>query len=331
MDGSLVSVIVPVYNSEKYLPACIRSCTEQNYKNIEILLVDDGSTDASLAVCEKFAASDLRIKVIHQENAGVSAARNTGLRHATGAYIFFLDSDDEIYPHTIELLLTDMQQYHGDIVSGGYSKVEMSGWECSRYNDGTIKVYEGDLALILSLKYDRLTSCVWGKLFSRKILDHVFFVEGRSINEDGYFIFQCYAKRPRLVQHNRSIYKYYIRASSATRGAFSEKYFDMLFFSDLKMAYIKEKKPHLTELAKDMEVSTHLFLLDALCRDTESRYKNAAKASVRFVRKRFLKYRSINRHERKMAFIVAVGLYPLYRKIWITRYYKRKSLHSHER
>ena len=300
MNRPLVSIIVPIYNSEKYLPETVRSCTDQTYDNLEIILVDDGSADSSLDVCKKLSEADGRIKVIHQDNAGVSVARNTGLKNATGEYIFFLDSDDEIYPNA----------------------VDASGNEHCRYNDGQVKVYEGDAPLILSLKYDRQTNSACVKLFSRKSIEGVFFVEGHNINEDGYFVFQCYAKKPKLVQHNEVVYKYYRREASSTRGVFSEKYFDMIYFSDLKMKYIKENHPSLIELAKEMEVSTHLFLLEALCRDEKGKYKKETKKSIRIVRRRYFKYKPINKHEKKMATIVAFGLYPLYKKLFIAKFQK---------
>ena len=322
MNEPLVSIIIPVYNSEKYLLPCISSCTEQSYKNLEIVLVDDGSSDNSLKICQSFASKDYRIKVIHQVNAGVSAARNTGLRSYSGEYVIFLDSDDELYLNTVEILLKTAEEHNADIVSGAHSKVDVQGHEHCCDNDGKITVYEGDDPLILSLKYDRRTSSVWAKLFSKKIIDKVFFVEGHNINEDGYFVFECCEKNPRLVQLNKCIYKYYIRDGSSTRGVFSEKYFDMIYFSNLKMKYVLENHPSLIELAKDMEVSTNLFLLEVLCRDYDGKYKSETKKSIRIVRRRYFKYKPINKHEKKMATIVAFGLYPLYKRIFMAKFQK---------
>ena len=175
MKRPLISIIIPVYNSEKYLNECICSCIEQTYDNIEIVLVDDGSLDNSLEICKSYGMKDSRVKTIHQPNAGVSAARNTGLRNAKGDYIFFLDSDDEIYSNSIELLLKDMIKYEADIVSGVYSTVDNLGNEKCRYNDGRIIIYEGEEPIILSLKYDRQTNSACAKLFSRKIIENVFF------------------------------------------------------------------------------------------------------------------------------------------------------------
>lgn len=323
MDEPLVSIIIPIYNSEKYLSACIQSCIGQSYRNIEIILVDDGSQDSSFLIAQKYAMKDSRIQVVHQNNAGVSAARNTGLKRAKGDYISFLDSDDELYLNAIEFLVGDIQTYDADIVSAVIGKVNSNGQEYCRYSDGKINIYTQYEPLILSLKYDRQTNSACAKIFSKDILENIFFVEGRNINEDGYFLFQCYTKKPKLVQHNVCVYKYYAREDSSTRGKFSEKYFDMLYFSDLKIQYIKENLPFLIELARDMEVSTHLFFLEVLCRDVHSKYKEYEKHSLEIVRKRYFKYRPINKHEQRMARIVAWGLYPIYKQLFIIRLGKK--------
>lgn len=113
---SLISVVVPVYNAERYLAACLDSLLAQTYQELEILAVDDGSTDRSYALCKEYAAKDRRVRVIHQENQGVGAARNTGIQNATGGYISFVDSDDYVKADYFEQLYQDMIQYCVDIV-----------------------------------------------------------------------------------------------------------------------------------------------------------------------------------------------------------------------
>lgn len=120
MDNNrpLISVIVPVYNSEKYLKNCIDSVFSQTYQNWELVLVDDGSSDASGEICDYYSRSDKRVKVIHQNNAGVSAARNTGIETACGQYIMFIDSDDSITEDCIEILYTYLTNNQADIAAG---------------------------------------------------------------------------------------------------------------------------------------------------------------------------------------------------------------------
>ena len=119
----LVSVIVPVYNVASCINRCLRSLSSQTYKNTEIILVDDGSTDKSGLICDKFATNHNNIKVIHKPNGGLSDARNCGIDNATGEYLYFFDSDDVIHPNTIEILISLAQRYNADIVEHGYKKL----------------------------------------------------------------------------------------------------------------------------------------------------------------------------------------------------------------
>lgn len=325
MCSGLVSVIVPVYGTEEYLSSCIDSICKQSYQNLQIILVDDQSPDKCPEICDRYAQIDERILVIHQNNKGVSGARNTGIRNATGDYIMFVDSDDELYTNAIEILLSDAYMYKADIVSASKSIVAVDG--CSRclYDDNEIRIFEGTEMLEKSLKYERTTRSLHSKLFTKDIIHDLLFAEGHNINEDGYFMFECYAKLPKVIQHNVSVYKYFYRENSASRSVFSEKYFDMLYFCDLKMKYISEKYPFFIEYAKDMEVRTHLLFLDVLCRNADSKYKSIAKKSIEIVRKRFLRFHSISKHEKLMMFIVVLGLYPLYKVLYRKKYYKLKA------
>ena len=114
-DNELISIVVPVYNAENYLEKCINSIIGQTYRNLEIILIDDGSNDNSLSICEKFALQDNRIKVFHQNNGGVASARNKGLSEASGEFIAWVDSDDSIEPEYIEKLYDAVKEYNADI------------------------------------------------------------------------------------------------------------------------------------------------------------------------------------------------------------------------
>lgn len=123
----LISIIVPVYNAEKFLNKCIESVINQSYKSIELILINDGSTDNSEMICNKFALSDKRIKVFLQKNSGPAAARNSGIRNAKGDFIFFLDADDVIEKNAIEILIGKYNQYQPDLVMSNFSKLENNG------------------------------------------------------------------------------------------------------------------------------------------------------------------------------------------------------------
>ena len=119
----MISAIVPAYNVEKYLERCVNSILIQTYENFEIILVDDGSKDQSVEICDKFAQEDNRIKVIHKENGGLSSARNAGMKIAEGKYIVFIDSDDDIEPNMFELMLQAAEENKADFVMTDYIRI----------------------------------------------------------------------------------------------------------------------------------------------------------------------------------------------------------------
>lgn len=317
MDKPLISVIVPVYNGELYVQECVRSITEQTYPQIEILLINDGSTDQSGPLCDDLSRSDPRIRVFHQENRGVSAARNVGLDNASGDYVLFVDCDDQLLPNAIESLLSDATAHSADIASAVKETVKADGAVLNPYGDGAIYVHSGPESLVLSLDGERQTNSVCAKLFCRSLLTDIRFEEGRNINEDGFFLFLCYMKQPVQVQHNRVVYRYFVRENSNSRGDFSEKYLDMLYFAGQKKQLVLATYPQLSDHVVNMEVSAHLFFLEALCRTTEKKYRKYQQESVALVRRWYRQYHPLNQHERDFAKVVRYGLYPLYK--WAIR------------
>lgn len=174
----LITVIVPVYNVEKYLVQCVNSIVNQTYKKIEIILVDDGSKDKSGQLCDDLSAKYSQIKTIHKKNAGLGMARNSGLEIATGEYIAFVDSDDWIAPQALQNLYTNMIKWNSDYCKGGFEKVNDKGNVLFKYNDN-FHVFEGISAkkdllprLIGSApdKHDSINMSVWGCLFKNKII-----------------------------------------------------------------------------------------------------------------------------------------------------------------
>lgn len=308
-----VSIIVPVYNSEKYIEACIQSVLRQTYTNWELILVNDGSTDTSETICRSYAEADDRIVLISQKNRGVSGARNTGIEKASGAYFSFVDSDDELEKNALECMVQDIIAYNADMVSATKRRVFSDGREQINRNDGTVFVYEGDEMLKRSLAYEDETRALHAKLISRDLIGETRFIDGHNINEDGYFLFECFQKKPKVVQRYVSAYVYYIRDGSASNSKFSDKYLDMLFFCDLKMEYIRTHMPELLDDAKNMAVRTNLLFLQVLCRTTDKKYRETQKRCVKTVRDWRSHYKPINKHHRKLAWLVAHGLYPAYR------------------
>jgi hypothetical protein len=143
------------------------------------------------------------------------------------------------------------------------------------------------------------------------------FVEGKNINEDGFFLFQCFLKKPVLVQHNVPVYQYNVRPGSGSRETFSEKYLAMLYFCDRKRELVAANYPKYMERANNMEVRTNLQFLDVLCRTAEKKYNTLQRQCIRTVRRLYPYHRPINAHHKMLAWVVVYGLYPLYK--WAVR------------
>ena len=242
--------------------------------------------------------------------------------HATGAYILFVDSDDALYPDAVDILLRDACRYGADIVSATKKVVKESGKSIRACQDGECSVLRDEEPLLLSLQGDQNANSVCAKLFRTAFLQGLCFEEGKNINEDGFFIFQCYRKRPVLVQHNVPVYQYNTRDGSASRQKFSEKYLSMLYFCEKKKALIAEQYPQYMDQAYNMEVRTNLYLLDILCRTTEKKHRALEKQCAQTVRRLYRYHRPINDHQKKQAWIVAHGLYPVYKRLVRFKYYR---------
>lgn len=223
-----ITVIVPVYNVENYLEEAINSVISQTYKNLEILIIDDGSTDNSSQICDKYAKKDIRIKVFHQTNKGLSGARNTGLKNATGKYIMFLDSDDKFEPQACETMYKFIERTKADYAIGNYINIDEDGskWENPIFKKDTYKEFT------LSIKdYEKsfyiMNSAVWNKIFRKSFLDslNITFVE-RLPAEDAIFTTTCFIKSKKVCYIPEVIYQYRQRYSNSISNSCSKKYFD---------------------------------------------------------------------------------------------------------
>lgn len=320
-DNPLVSVIVPVYGTEQYLSKCIESILNQTYGNLEIVLVDDQSPDGCPEICDSYAEKDDRVTVIHQKNKGVSGARNTGISCSSGEYIVFVDSDDELYPDAVRLLLDDVGKYRADIVSAVKDVVLGDNSVKKISDDSKPRVYRGEEPLLLSLDGDRNTNSACAKLFSRRIIDGIFFAEGKSVNEDGFFVFQAYSHQPVLVQHNIAVYRYNFREGSGSKQVFSDKHLAMLYFCGQKKKIISESYPQFLEKAYNMEVRTNLQFLDLLCSTRDKKYRIIQSECVDTVKKLYRYHCPISHHHRQLARIVKYGFYPFYKLAFRLKYH----------
>lgn len=221
-----ISVIIPVYNIAKYLPRCLDSVIAQTYKNLEIILVDDGSTDNSRDVIEEYAKKDSRIVKIFKKNSGVSDTRNKGIDAATGDYIGFVDGDDYIEPEMYELLLGNALKYDADISHCGYQMVFPSHIDYY-YNTGDIIIQDNKKGIIdlMQGKYIEPSPC--NKLYKHSVIKDVKMPLDIKINEDYFFNVMVFANAEKSVFEDRALYHYILRKNSATTSSINEhKFFD---------------------------------------------------------------------------------------------------------
>ena len=221
----LVTVVIPVYNVEAYLDRCVRSVTGQTYRHLEIILVDDGSTDGCPALCDQWAARDDRVRVIHKENAGAGYARNSGLDRACGEYLLFVDSDDYIASDTVALCVTEAELTKADMVLFGRNNVAPDGTEKPLPVTGEKFLFEGDTVreeLLPGLFcYERgFGVSVWGKLFRRKLIEDnkIRFPSEREIfSEDACFLLETFAYVSRVALLRDNLYFYNCTEGSLSR------------------------------------------------------------------------------------------------------------------
>jgi glycosyltransferase involved in cell wall biosynthesis len=209
--SSLISIIVPVYKTEIYLHKCLNSIVNQTYKNLEIILIDDGSPDNCGKICDEYAAQDSRIKVMHQKNEGLSASRNAGLKIASGEYIGFVDSDDWIDLGMYEILHKGVEEYESQIAICGYYDVVDNKLREVREKDTILcRRDEAIHHLILDKTF---SNHAWNKLYKRELFDGVFFPHGRAF-EDIATTYKLFEKAQNIVCLNSSKYYYLHRKDS---------------------------------------------------------------------------------------------------------------------
>lgn len=221
-----VSVIVPVYNAQKYLARCVESLLAQSYKDLEIILVDDGSTDNSPSLCDEFAKMDSRVKVIHKQNGGAGLARNTGLENATGKYLTFVDSDDYIDNTTVEKCMTAQIEHNADLVMFGRFNQSASGQITPKAVLCDKLCFEGDevvfdvLSGLFTYKMGVGISC-WGKMYNAELIkanNISFYSERELLSEDAFFMLELFAHIKRVALVPQSLYYYCQNENSLSRG-----------------------------------------------------------------------------------------------------------------
>ena len=244
----LLSVIVPVYNVEAYLPRCIRSIAEQTYANLEVLLVDDGSTDAGGGICDAWAARDSRVRVIHKENGGAGAARNLGMDMARGELLGFVDSDDYLHPKMYEHLYSLMA---GDVDIAECVLVTTDRDDAPLEDGSAAKTatYTREAAMRLHIRDEIFCQTPPNKLYRRKTVENVRFPVGNLI-DDEFFTYRAIGSARRLARSDSRMYAYRQQTGSAMHKPYSLKRLQGLDGKLERLDYLKQHLPGLEQEAK---------------------------------------------------------------------------------
>lgn len=250
MRSDLVSVIVPVYNADAYLDTCLKGLAEQTYKTLEIILVDDGSSDGSAAICQKWAQRDARIQVLSKVHGGQSEARNMALDICKGKYIVFVDADDFTEPEYVAYLHTLIAENGADLAACEFRFVTSGGRCLNRYvDDGSVRIMNQKQAL-WELCDDRCISCSpCAKMFSADAFRGIRFPEGH-IFEDIATIYKLFLKAENVTFGSRALYHYIRREGSTGTNAFDASRMDSVRYAHQMCSAIVQKWPELARMAQ---------------------------------------------------------------------------------
>lgn len=225
----MISVVIPVYNVDKYITDCLESIVSQTFSEWEVVMVNDGSSDRSVEICKSFCERDSRFRVLEQENRGVSAARNTGIDACRGEYIFFMDADDTILPNTFEALNAVLHETKADMVSFQFQKIVDESEIHQVSQTGKIQVITAYEALRLFLQEQQIGISMCTKLVKSSVVQNIKFEEGRASNEDKFFLFETLLSLNKVALLQEPYYCYWTRENSATTRPFDKRWFDGYF------------------------------------------------------------------------------------------------------
>lgn len=251
-----ISIIVPIYNDERNLYKCIDSLLNQSFKDYEIILVDDGSTDASVNICNQYGIDVYRIN--HQ---GSGAARNEGIRHSKGEYIAFVDSDDYIDYRYLEILYNEVVQNNSDLCICDY--LTTNEYKPNIFNkqiEKRLLTKDECFRMYFRVNQKKDYYGVWGKLIKKELLVNTRFIEGK-INEDIPFIYEIINKANKIMYVNETLYYYYNNPKGVTSRKFDKEKLDLLYMWDIVYGKVKEEHPSYMEICKQCIMRARFTLL----------------------------------------------------------------------
>ncbi|MBQ5951103.1 MAG: glycosyltransferase family 2 protein [Lachnospiraceae bacterium] len=293
----MISVIVPIYNVEAYLPRCVDSLRMQTYADLEMILVDDGSTDRCGEICDAYAETDPRIRVVHKENGGLSDARNAGLQIASGGLIAFVDSDDWVSKDFLQRLYGALMQTGADIcecgvvrTSGEAEEPQASGTEAPEKKDMSAKtepVCFGTEDALRELIHDGVFhQTVWNKLYRRPCPDGILFEKGKT-NEDEFWTYQVFGRAKKIAKIDDALYCYFQRPGSIMGTSYGLKRLDSLEAKAGRQTYIEKNFPALAGDARRSLIASCLYAGQMSLKNLRGEEQRKAREIIDGVRDRF--------------------------------------------
>lgn len=271
-----ISVIVPIYNVEKYLEKCLDSILNQTYRYLEVILVNDGSTDSSKNICLHYEKLDERILLVSQENKGLSAARNKGLELATGDYIIFIDSDDYIAENMLEILINNIMEYDADIATCGIYNVYIDKKQ-ALYEKKEKYVCDAEEAYRQILIGKKVPASICNKLIKRTCISGLSFPQGKHY-EDAFFHVDLMQRVKYVCIDTEPLYYYVHRSGSITTGQYQKSSYDIVLAYEKNMSMVKEKFPNLLLESEFRLFWAYFVVLDRMLQEKEYKkienYKN---------------------------------------------------------
>ena len=315
-----ISIIVPVYNVENYLERCVESILKQTYTNFELLLVNDGSTDQSGDLCDQLALRDQRIRVIHKENGGLSAARNTGIDHASSDLIGFIDSDDYIDEDMYETLYRQLRESNADLSMCGHYDVfhqipekqvsEIKTWNLSS---------EEAIKMVMEAKVLSVTAV--NKLYKKELFNHLKFEVGK-IAEDAFIMIRLLDQCQKVVATNEKKYYYVHRENSITTQKFSLKFLNVIEAYEQNANIIREHYPVIADVATMRLNWAYFYVLDRLLIDSNFKDKLLEDKLINYLKQNRVNILKDSRftNARKISFLALLFSRKLYTQILLRQH-----------
>lgn len=320
-----ISVIIPIYNVEKYLKRCIDSVLRQEKVSMEIILINDGSTDSSGSICEEYVVKHSNIKCTHIKNSGPSTAKNVGYDMATGNYVAFIDSDDEIKPDMFHTMLVSGYKYNADIVCCNYIQVDEEGNFSHTEHTNQEYVLTQDEALKAILIKDKIYSQCWTKIYKRETMDlhHVRNIDGLKTEEDFIYNIQAFACSKTVCIVDKPLYIYTHRSKSLSKDYYKNhinQYIDnRIIRLELVDRIIHERFPHLQEYCTYHCIFYYNELIGRICQFPELYHDSRTLNVITYIKKHS---DVLMRYNQKLGFSKNGVRLIIYLPSWLYLYYR---------